>query len=47
MNGQMTLAQHAEAWWREQGNIVPDRDTAEWDRMYEAWVTWAFADLHG
>jgi hypothetical protein len=42
----MTMADHAEAWWREQGKEVPSRDTDEWRRMYETWVAWAFADLH-
>ena len=44
---EMTLAEHAEAWWREKGKKVPRRDTDKWRQMYEAWVAWAFADLHG
>jgi hypothetical protein len=44
---EMTLADHAEAWWREKGKTVPPRDTAEWQAMYETWVEWAFFDLHG
>ena len=47
MGKELTLAEHAEAWWREQGNRVPRRDTARWRKMYEAWAEWAFADLHG
>ena len=47
MASEMTLADHAEAWWKEQGNEVPPRGTNEWQQMYEAWVEWAFADLHG
>ena len=43
----MTLADHAEAWWRDQGKEVPPRETAPWRKMYEIWVEWAFADLHG
>ena len=43
---EMTLADHAEAWWREQGKKVPPPDTDEWRAMYEAWVAWAFGDLH-
>lgn len=46
MPSTMTLADHAEAWWREQGNTVPPRNTDEWQQMYETWVEWAFADLH-
>ena len=42
----MTLADHAEAWWQEQGNEVPSRNTDEWRQMYETWVEWAFADFH-
>ena len=41
----MTLAQHAECWWREQGNSVPPRPTSEYDAMYEAWIVFAFADF--
>ena len=41
----MTLAEHAEAWWREQGKIVPERDTSAWWEMYEKWVEFAFSDL--
>ena len=44
---EMTLADHAEYWCREQGKQVPARDTAEWQAMYEAWATWAFSDLRG
>ena len=42
----MTLAEHAESWWREQGNEVPPRGTEEWRIMYETWVEWAFSDLN-
>ena len=44
---EMTLAEHAEAWWREQGKDVPPRGTAQWRTMYETWVEWAFSDLRG
>ena len=47
MAKEMTLADHAEAWWREQGNEVPARDSNQWQKMYETWVEWAFADLRG
>ena len=43
--GQETLADHAEAWYREQGNVVPDRGTDAWIKMYEAWHAYAFADF--
>ena len=41
----MTLADHAEAWCRDQERHVPPRGTDEWQTMYEEWVEWAFADL--
>ena len=44
-NQEMTLADHAEAWAREQGCHIPNRDTKEWIILYEEWVTWAFADF--
>ena len=42
MTKELTLAEHAEAWWREQGNTVPERNTNEWREMYEKWVDYAF-----
>ena len=44
-HGQMTLADHAEAWWIEQGNEVPKKDTKGWENMYLKWVDFAFRDL--
>jgi hypothetical protein len=41
----MTLADHAEAWCREQGKEVPPPDSAEWQTMYEQWVAFAFQDF--
>jgi len=41
----MTLAEHAEAWWREQGKKVPRRNTKKWKKMYEKWVAFAFKDF--
>jgi len=40
----MTLAQHAEAWYREQGVDMPSDPVAR-QSMYEAWVEWAFQDF--
>jgi len=40
--GEMTLAEHAEAWWREQGRKVPKRNTKKWREMYEKWIRFAF-----
>jgi hypothetical protein len=45
MADEMTLADHAESWWREQGKRVPQRKTTAWQRMYERWVEFAFADF--
>jgi hypothetical protein len=41
----MTLADHAEAWQRERGEQVPERDSAAWDAMYQDWIDYAFADF--
>ena len=46
MGKELTLAEHAEAWWREQGKQVARRGTARWRKMYETWAKWAFANLH-
>ena len=36
---EMTLADHAEAWWIEQGHyFLPLRDTSAWEAMYNEWV---------
>lgn len=43
----MTLAEHAEAWARENGREVPERDTPEWEQLYAAWLSFAFADFPG
>lgn len=42
---ELTLQDHAEAWWREQGKTVPPRCTPEHAAMYEQWVEYAFADF--
>jgi len=40
----ITPAQYAEAWWRGQGRIVPDKATQqeEWVKMYERWVLYEY-----
>ena len=43
---EMTLADHAEAWWKEQGKIVPPIDTPEYEEMYQRWHTFAFQDFY-
>ena len=42
MNKKMTLSDHAEAWTKEQGKVVPERDTPEWQEMYQLWIAYAF-----
>jgi hypothetical protein len=41
----LTLADHAEAWARERGLPVPQRDTDDWRALYEQWHTWAFQGI--
>ncbi len=43
MSGDLSLADHAEMWWKEQGKEVPAKDSKEWKDMYEQWITFAFA----
>lgn len=38
----VTMAEHAEAWWSEKGRKVPRRDTMAWNDMYQKWVNYAF-----
>jgi len=40
---EMTLADHAEAWQRERGEIVPARELSAWAAMYEQWIEFAFS----
>jgi hypothetical protein len=43
---QLTFAEHAEAWWTEQGKIVPaNHNSQEWHDMYEKWAEFAFRDF--
>ena len=42
----MTLADHAEAWAKEQGETVPPRNTAMWRELYERWIEYAFRDTN-
>jgi len=42
---ELTLSEHAEAWWIEQGKDVPERGTEGWNEMYVAWVYFAFGDF--
>lgn len=42
---EITLAEHAEEWWKEKGNTVPDKDSQEYSDMYEKWCNFAFSDF--
>lgn len=46
-NEEITMAEHAEAWWGDKGNRVPERGTPAWDAMYEAWIDFAFPIQEG
>ena len=43
---ELTLKEHCEAWYREQGVDMPSALDV-WQQMYESWVEWAFSDFHG
>lgn len=43
---EMTLGDHAEAWWKDiERREVPKRNTTAWREMYELWIAYAFADI--
>ena len=44
-SGGISMMDHAEMWWYEQGKDIPERDTEESQTMYESWVEFAFKDL--
>lgn len=41
----MSLADHADAWWRERGAEPPPRTDMAWQSYYEEWHAWAFAGI--
>ncbi len=41
---EMTWAEHAERWWKEQGKTVPPKDTKEWDSMFFLWYKYAVSN---
>lgn len=41
---EMTGADHAKAWARENGETIPDPGTPEWDALYERWNEFAFSE---
>ena len=44
-NDKITLIEHAEMWWFEQGNLIPMRNSPESQVMYEQWIEFAFQDF--
>lgn len=38
----MTMREHAEAWWEEQGNTIPFYCSPEWNKMYAKWFDFVF-----
>ena len=36
------LSDHAEMWWFNKGNNIPDKNTPEWAEMYRAWCVFAW-----
>lgn len=45
MKPKLTLADHAEGWQHERGESIPERESAEWDTMYQDWIDFAFGRL--
>ena len=41
----LSLADHAEMWARENGETVSLQDTVAWNAMYERWIEFAFEDF--
>lgn len=41
----MSMEDHAMAWWIEKGYVIPSPDSLEWAEMYAKWVDFAFDDL--
>jgi hypothetical protein len=40
------LSDHAEMWSFETFGIIPEKGTDNWQKMYESWVEFAFADFY-
>lgn len=40
----MRMSDHAELWAVENGRDIPDRNTDEWQAMYEEWCAFAFGE---
>ena len=41
----VTLADHAELWWKGKGHKVPKKGSKSYKSMYEKWVGYAFKDF--
>jgi len=44
---ELTLADHAESWAKEQGFEVPDRSTVAWQDLYARWHEFSFSEFQG
>jgi hypothetical protein len=44
-DNEMTLADHAESWMKENGYKIPSRESTEWKNLYEKWIDYAFSDF--
>ena len=40
----ISLSDHAEMWSYETSGNIPEQNTKEWQKMYESWIDFAFAD---
>ncbi len=46
-NDEKSLGDHAEAWWKEQGQTVPSEGSPEYEAMYSRWYVYAFHNFDG
>jgi len=44
---ELTLAEHARAFWLERGQYMPLLGIREGDEMYRLWAEWAFSNMTG
>lgn len=41
----MSMEDHAMAWWIGKGFVIPSPNSIEWEEMYAEWVDFAFSDM--
>lgn len=44
---ELTLAEHARAFWQERGQYMPLAGIPAGDEMYRLWAEWAFSNMSG